>query len=77
MDSGVEYIEQRADRLQRELEDAQAELKRVELFADEAMRLAVNGPGQPSRELWVWWRTREMRRQQAQALLSGKAKVVQ
>jgi len=61
MDNGMEYAEQRADRLQREAAELRAKLKEVEGHAREAMTLALEG-GTPTRELWFWWRRDQMNR---------------
>ena len=52
MDNGVEYVEQRADRLQSEANDLRKEVKRLNKLAFEAMSLAVDG-GKPTKELVV------------------------
>jgi hypothetical protein len=54
MDNGVEYIEQRVDRLESQAEAARTEIKRLEKLAYEAMHLAVYG-GKPTLELYEFW----------------------
>ena len=61
MDNGVEYAEQRADRMGREKDEAEEKILALESFCYEAMNLAVNG-GTPTKELWVWWRRQQMKR---------------
>lgn len=60
MEEVVQQRDQWLSEAHRRETELRASVSRLETLLAEAMNLAMNGPGTPSRELWTWWRIYEM-----------------